>query len=81
MEVPFEPTLQAKLEELARERGGAAADLVQDVVAGYMNELAETREMLDSRYDALKSGRTKLIPGDEVFAKLRARSEARRARR
>lgn len=30
--------------------------------------------MLDGRYDDIKSGKVKLIPGDEVFARLRARS-------
>jgi len=34
--------------------------------------------MLDSRYDEIKSGKVKLIPGEEVFARLRAKSEARR---
>jgi len=29
---------------------------VQDVVAGYVEELAAVRVMLDSRYDDLKSG-------------------------
>jgi len=81
MEVQFEPSLQAKLEQIARESGRAAADVVHDAVAGYVDELAEMGRMLDSRYDDIKSGRVKLIPGDEVFAKLRAKSEARRAKR
>jgi len=49
---------------------------VQDAVAGYVDELAGTRKMLDSRYDDIKSGRVKLNPGDEVFARLRKKSEA-----
>jgi len=80
MEVQFEPDVQAKLERMARESGRAAVELVQDAVAGYVDELAGTRIMLDSRYDDLKSGRVKLIPGDEVFARLREKSEARRAK-
>jgi hypothetical protein len=35
--------------------------------------------MLDSRYDDLKSGRVKPISGDEMKARLRARSAARQA--
>jgi len=62
MEVQFEPALQAKLEQIARESGRAAADLVQDAVAGYVDELAETRQMLNSRYDDIKGGKVKLIP-------------------
>lgn len=47
-------------------------------MAGYFDELAERREMLDRRYDEIESGKVKLVPGDEVFARLRAKSEARR---
>jgi hypothetical protein len=36
--------------------------------------------MLESRYDDIKSGKVKLIPGEEVFARLREKSEARRLR-
>jgi hypothetical protein len=35
--------------------------------------------MLDSRYDKIKSGRVKLIPGEEVISRLRAKSAARRS--
>ena len=41
--------------------------------------LAGTREMLDSRYDDVKSGKVKLIPGEEAFARLRERIDARRS--
>jgi len=78
MEVQFEPALQAKLEQIARESGRAAADLVQDAVAGYVDELAETRQMLDSRYDDIKSGKVKLIDGEEAFARLHGRIDERR---
>jgi hypothetical protein len=36
--------------------------------------------MLDSRYDDIKSGRVKLIPGEEAFARLMAKTEAERKR-
>ncbi|MFN7919524.1 MAG: hypothetical protein U0Q16_05470 [Bryobacteraceae bacterium] len=78
MEVQLEPALQAKLDRLARESGRAAADLVHDAVAGYVDELADTRQMLDSRYDDIKSGKVKLIPGDEVEAYFRQKSAAAR---
>lgn len=80
MEVQFEPAVQAKLEKIARESGLDAVQLVQDAVAGYVDELAETRQMLDSRYDDIKSGKVKMIPGDEAFARLMARTEAERKR-
>ena len=78
MEVQFEPAVQAKLEQIARESGRTAVDLVRDAVAGYVDELAETRQTLSSRYDDIKSGKVKLIPGDEAFARLRARIDERR---
>ena len=42
------------------------------------NELERTREMIDSRYDDIRSGRVKPIDGEEAFARLREMSEARR---
>jgi len=54
---------------------------VQDVVEGYFDELTNLREMLNSRYDDLKSGRVKPIDGEEAFARLKAKTEAQRNNR
>ncbi len=80
MEVHFKPDLQAKLDELATETGRPTDELVEDVVAGYFDELAQTRDMLNSRYDDLKSGRVKLIDGEEALARLKPNTEAQRSR-
>jgi predicted transcriptional regulator len=79
MEVHFSPDVQAKLERLAIDTGRRTDELLQDALAGYFDALGEAREMLDSRYDELKSGQVKPISGDEVKARLRARSATRRA--
>jgi hypothetical protein len=79
MELHFNPDLQAKLDKLATETGRPTGELVEDVLAGYFNELAQTREMLNSRYDDLKSGKVKPIPGDEVEAYFREKSAAARS--
>jgi hypothetical protein len=79
MEVHFAPDLQAKIDRLVIETGRAPDKLIEDAVAGYVAELAETREMLDGRHDDLISGRVKAISGDEVKARLRAKSAARRS--
>lgn len=79
MEVHFTPDVQAKLDRLAMDTGRPANELLQDALAGYFEELAETRQVLDSRYDDLESGRVKPIGGDEMKARLRARSAARQA--
>lgn len=50
---------------------------MQDVVAGYVDELAGVREILDSRYDDVKSGRVKLIDGEDFFEQLRLREDER----
>jgi hypothetical protein len=75
MEVHFAPDLQAKLDRLAIETGRPTGELVEDVVAGYFDELAQTREMLNSRYDDLKSGRVKPIDGEAFFESLRQRED------
>jgi predicted transcriptional regulator len=55
MEVHFKPEVQAKLEQMARESGRPSDELVEDAVAGYFDQLARTREMLDRRFDDLES--------------------------
>jgi hypothetical protein len=79
MEVHFNQDLQAKLDKLAIDTGRAPDELVEDVVAAYFHELAQARETLNARYDELKSGRVKPIPGDEVLARFRDKSAARRS--
>ncbi len=79
MEVHFKPDVQAKLEQMARETGLPSEELVQDEVVGLFDELAYTQQTLNRRYDDLESGKVRLISGEEVFARLRAKSAARRA--
>ena len=74
MEVHFAPELQAKIDQLVIESGRPVDKLIEDAMAIYIAELEQMREMLDSRYDDLKSGRVKPIPGDEVIARLREKS-------
>ena len=75
MEVHFTPELEQKLNDLAALSGRPADELVQDAVAGLVDELAGTREMLDRRYDDLKSGRVKPIDGEAFFESLRQRED------
>jgi predicted transcriptional regulator len=80
MEVHFTPDIEARLDQLATETGRARDEFVQDAMAGYLDELAQVRNMLDSRYDDLKSGRVKPIDGEEAFARLKEKTEAQRHR-
>lgn len=79
MEVNFRPETESRLQELASKSDHPPSDLIEDAMAGYLQELSEVRTMLDGRYDDLKSGRVKPLDGDKAFAELRQRSKERRA--
>ena len=79
MEVHVTPETAKKLKALAETSGRAPEDIVDDALAGYFEEVASVREMLDSRYDDLNSGRVKPIDGEEAFRTLREKSERRRS--
>ena len=79
MEVQVSPETAKKLNDLAAASGRAPQEIVEDVLAGYLDHVASVRETLDSRYDDLKSGRVKPIDGEEAFRRLREKSERRRS--
>jgi hypothetical protein len=74
-----DPDIQAKIDRWVAETGRGPEELVEDAVAGYFEELTQTREMLNGRYDDLKSGEVKPVSGDEVIAHFRDKSAARRS--
>jgi len=80
MEVNFRPETESRLQQLADQTGRAPDDLIEEAMAGYLTELAATREMIDSRYDDLKNGRVTAVDGDTAFARLRRNSQERRSR-
>src|SRR4029077_19267899 len=65
MEVHFPPDLEQKLHDLAVDTRRGADELVQDAVAGFVDESAAMRGMIESRYDDLKSGRVKPSTGNK----------------
>ena len=77
MEVHVKPETESRLHELAAQTGRPADDLVEHAIAADLQELAQVRETLDTRYDEIKCGRVQLIDGEEAFARLRRTSEAR----
>jgi predicted transcriptional regulator len=79
MEVHVTPETAKKLNDLAATSGRAPGDIVEDALAGYLEEVAAVRKALDSRYDDLKSGRVKPIDGEDSFKQLRTKSERRRS--
>ena len=80
MEVRFRPETEFQLQELANKTGRAPNDLIEDAMAGYLQELSQLRGTLDRRYDDLESGRVKPVDGEQAFAELRRKSKERRAR-
>jgi predicted DNA-binding protein len=80
MEVHLKPETESRLNELASRSGRATDDLVEDAMSGYLEELAEVHQMLDSRYDDIKSGRVKPIDGEAFFESLRRQEELLKSR-
>jgi predicted transcriptional regulator len=77
MEVQVSAETAKKLNDLAASMGRAPNEIVEDALAGYLEEVAAVRKTLDSRYDDLKSGRVKPIDGEEAFRRLREKSKRR----
>jgi predicted DNA-binding protein len=81
MEVHLKPETESRLHELASQSGRPTDELVEDAMAAYLREASDLRSMLDSRYDDIKSGKVQPVDGEEAFARLRQKSEARRSQR
>jgi predicted DNA-binding protein len=79
MKIPFSPDEQARINQIASSAGRGADEFVREVVTGYLDEMTEVREMLDTRFDDIKSGSVIHIDGEEAFARLRRKSYGRRA--
>jgi predicted transcriptional regulator len=75
MDVHIRPETESRLQELAAKSGRGTDDLVEDALAGYLQELASVRDMLDARFDDVRSGRVKPIAGEAFFEELREREE------
>ena len=79
MQVHVTPETAKKLSDLAATSGRAPEDIVEDALAGYLEEVTAVRKTLDGRYDDLESGRVRPIDGEEAFRKLSEKSERRRS--
>ena len=78
MVVHLKPETESRLRELSATTGRAPDELVEDAMAGYLQELAQLRTTLDDRYDEMKSGRVNPLDGEEAFNHLRNKSRDRR---
>lgn len=75
MEVHFKPETESRLQELASKSGRAGEDLLEDALAGYLDELTEMRNTLDGRYDDIRNGQVKPLDGEVFFENLRQRED------
>jgi predicted DNA-binding protein len=73
MEVHFKPETESRLHELASKSGRPTDDLVEDALAGYLEEVEQVRHVLDSRYDQVASGQVQPLDGEDFFERLRQR--------
>ncbi|HEY7792012.1 MAG TPA: hypothetical protein VIC33_15970 [Vicinamibacterales bacterium] len=63
MELQVSPATAKKLHDLAASSGRAVNDIIEDALAGYLEEVSAVRQTLDRRYGDLKNGRVKPIDG------------------
>ena len=75
MNIRLKPETELRLNELASKSGRPADELVEDAMAVYLSEAAELGNLLDSRYDDIKSGRVEAIDGEGFFENLRQREQ------
>lgn len=73
MEIHLKPETESRLNELASRSGRPADELVEDAMAAYLTGLAGLRNVLDTRYDDVKSGRVAPIDGETFFEDVRQR--------
>ena len=73
MEVRLKPETVLRLNELSSKSGRPTDDLVEDAMAAYLAEVAEVRNLLDNRYDDVKSARVEPVDGEAFFEDLRRR--------
>jgi predicted DNA-binding protein len=81
MSIQLTPEHEARIKELARQTGRENTEVLGEVIDSYFEELGRINATLDRRYDEIKSGQVEPINGDEVFERLRRKSEERRAAR
>jgi predicted DNA-binding protein len=81
MEIRLKPETESRLNELASKTGRRTDDLVEDAMAAYLIEIAELRNLLDSRYDDIKSGRVRPVDGEAFFEGLQQRESELSKRR
>ena len=66
MSLQIKPNQEAKIADLAAKTGRGKAEILEEVIDSYFDELADVREMLEQRYDQFKAGRVKELTPEQV---------------
>jgi len=66
MSFQIKPNQEAKIADLAAKTGRDKAEILEEVIDSYFDELADVREMLEQRYDQFKAGRVKELTPEQV---------------
>lgn len=64
MKVQVAPEMAQRLRDLAAASGRAPEQVVEDALAGQLEEMASVRQTPQTRYDDLRSGRVEAIGGE-----------------
>jgi hypothetical protein len=59
---------ESRLQEFAAATGCTPDDLVEDAISGYLTELSQVRNLLDSRYDDVKIHHIQPLAAKKFFA-------------
>jgi predicted DNA-binding protein len=66
MSLEIKPNQEAKIAALAAKTGRDKAEILEEVIDSYFDELADVREMLEKRYDQFKAGRVEPLTPDQL---------------
>jgi predicted DNA-binding protein len=80
MQVNLNPELAARLRQWTEATGRSPDELVVDAMAGYLDELSRTRQLLDNRYEGIRNGEVQLMDGEDALKKLKDRTQSHRPR-
>ena len=73
MQIHLSAEVEARLDELSGGTSAGRDEVIGDALAGYFDEVAEVRRMLDRRYDELDGGRVNAVPAAAIAAHFRAK--------
>ena len=78
MNVHVSDELVKRLHDLAAASGRKPDDLVQDALAGYLDEVTALRETLDARYQGFSSSSVQPMSADDVLRRFQDKSRTHR---